>query len=1616
MIRISGITAVGAAAPKQSVTLTLAASGIVDAVLVTTYGSQGFDFVDAHSGTCTRGANYLHGQACSVDVTFQPAAPGERQGAVMVLDRSKSVLASQVIAGTAAGAIANFVPGTISTVAGDQAWIFAGDGHMGTRTSIFLPFGFALDPAGDIFVADSSNNRIRRVDGINNLVSTVAGTGIIGGTGDGGAATDATLNNPSSIVLDPAGNIYFSDSGNNVVRVIDALTGIISTVAGKINQHGYFGDGGPASAAALNTPNGLTFDSVGNLYITDTGNHVIRMVAVQTRIITTIAGRGYASFGGDGGPAVNAYLNSPWSVTVSSAGEIYIADQGNNRIRKVDTSGIICTIIGGDSFGLSGDGGQASAALLNVPASVAIDVAGNLYVADSGNNRVRKVHAKTGIINTIAGNLTESMSGDDGPADQAGLYGPYTLALDGQANLFIADVFHNRIRKISSNASTLAYDPLRAGRVSPPLLQTLENDGNLPLNISSIQIVSQAQLDPSTTTCAAGSSLLPFATCGIGADFAPTVTGVRVKGSININSDAVNGPNGITLAGQVLDVDPTTLSLTSNVNPTITGVPITFSILATSAGSVPTGNVTFLDGASPIGTVALQAGGVASVTTATLSGGQHSLTVYYPGDVSNAASTSSPLIETIKNTQTATTTTLSANLSSINAGAPLTLTVRVNVTALGSGTAAVAGTVNFLDNGGFIGSSRVDLLSATIDTGVASFNISTLLVGSHSIIAFYVGNTVDAPSKSATLAETVQIATTRINLSVSANPSVAGLPVTLTASITSTGGVPTGSIMFLDSATSTSLGTAKIDVQGIAVLTSAPSVWTPGTHNVTAVYSGDANDSPTTSQSLPLLIKIAAAAITLSTSLNPAGMGATLTFIATVTSNANTATGLINFFDGSSNLLGTATVNAAGLATANLSTLAIGTHAITAVYAGDIYTATAASAPLDQVIRQATVAISLVSSKNPSIFDDSLTFTVKVTGSGSNPIGTLVFTEGAAKLFTVSLDASGQGTYTTSALTIGAHTILATYSGDTNHAAVTAVPLIQNVLQTTSTTLGVSTNHGIAGIPITLTATVSGLNGKPVIGSITFTDVTAATVPVTLGSIHPDLTGVATYTGTLPVGAHSISASFAGDAANSPSTSSTVSVLVEIATTVTSLTANPSPVNAGAALTLTSAVTGNGGVPTGSITFLDGTAALATVPVSSAGSATVTVYTMTPGIHTLSASYSGDSFDLPSISPAITQQVVLQTSVALIPSANPTLLSDNLILTVLVANGLPNPTLAGTIALNINGSIADRLPIDKLGHATFIIPSPAIGQITLFATYSGDNQNAPGASRPMLETIILRPTSTTVNLSSSNISAGKQAILVAVVTPNQTVISLAPTGTIRFTSGSTVLGTVPVSSTGVAALTLLPAQGNYSIVTTYSGDSLYSTSGSADIPLIVGPTVEFTVAAAPPSLTLQSGMHQELRLTLTSAPSFTDTLAFGCAGLPSYATCTFSTNQIAVSDGVTKTFTVNVDTGAPLGAGPSAKAVTPGLSNSGNAAALVCMLPAGAFLLFFFRRGSRSLRPLGLIAVLLTLAGIAAGLTGCASSFSQSVTPVGSYTFQIVGTGNATGASQKTIIQLAVTK
>jgi sugar lactone lactonase YvrE len=334
------------------------------------------------------------------------------------------------------------LPNFITTVAGTGADRYSGDGGVATNASLYWPSDVKVDAFGNLLIADYYNNRVRKVD-TNGIITTVAGTGARGYSGDGVAASNASVYLPTGVFVDTSGNLFIADYGNNRVRKVDT-NGIISTVAGN-GVAGSSGDGVAATNAELNGPWGVLVDASGNVFFSDCNNQLIREVETNG-MIHSIAGNGLEGYSGDGEAATNASLSYPSGITLDASGNLLIADYGNNRIRKVDSNGVITTTVGGGTQGL-GDGGPATNASLNNPSGVALDGSGNLFIADTDNNRIREVQAN-GLITTVAGTGGAGYSGDGGAATDASLLGPCGVAADNSGNLFVADTVNNRMRKV----------------------------------------------------------------------------------------------------------------------------------------------------------------------------------------------------------------------------------------------------------------------------------------------------------------------------------------------------------------------------------------------------------------------------------------------------------------------------------------------------------------------------------------------------------------------------------------------------------------------------------------------------------------------------------------------------------------------------------------------------------------------------------------------------------------------------------------------------------------------------------------------------------------------------------------------------------------------------------------------------------------------------------------------------------------------------------------------------------------------------------------------------------------------------------------------------------------
>ena len=397
-------------------------------------------------------------------------------------------LAASVLALLPALGLAQVAPTyTIATAVGNGTAGFLGDGGAATSAELNYPTGIAFDSSGNLYIADHVNHRIRKVD-TSGIITTIAGNGTLGYLGDSAAATSAELDSPCGVAVDSSGNVYIADTLNHVIRKVAG--GTITTFAGDHTLgSGYAGDTAAATSAQLDSPVGIVVDSKGNVWIADSGNNVIREVTTDGNI-NTIVGNSYADYGGDGGPAVASSLNHPLGLALDAAGDLFIADQLNQRIRKVAatngviaTTSIITTVAGNGIFGSKGSGDLAVNAGLLDPSWVAVDSAGNLFITDLVNNIVRRVAAADGTIATVAGNGQFGVYGDGGPALQAAITFPLSVAVNAAGKVYIAQGENNVIRVLTPVATTgsgarrhgiRSIEVLPRPRTESPLASTIE--------------------------------------------------------------------------------------------------------------------------------------------------------------------------------------------------------------------------------------------------------------------------------------------------------------------------------------------------------------------------------------------------------------------------------------------------------------------------------------------------------------------------------------------------------------------------------------------------------------------------------------------------------------------------------------------------------------------------------------------------------------------------------------------------------------------------------------------------------------------------------------------------------------------------------------------------------------------------------------------------------------------------------------------------------------------------------------------------------------------------------------------------------------------------------------
>ncbi|MDR3734157.1 MAG: Ig-like domain repeat protein [Acidobacteriaceae bacterium] len=811
-----------------------------------------------NSGACVA----LHSaQVCQETAAFTPKYPGLRTGVLNLTDYRSNPVSLGLVGYGLAPAIA-FTPGTISTVAGNGTAAFSGDGGAATSATLNRAVTSVVDAAGNIYVADTGNNVIRLISASTGNISTYV-------------ATAAGLNGPQGLAVDAAGNLYIADTGNHAIRKVTWSTGVVTSIAGTVGSSGYSGDGATATSAKLTSPAGVAFDVIGNLYIADTGNNVVRAVNVATGIISTVAGNGTVGSTGDGAAATSAALNGPAGVfylpppavqvntlkSYQEAGQLLIADTGNNTIRKVNlTTGIITTAAGTGAAGYTGDGGLATAATLRAPSSVVADAAGNLYIADAGNAVVRRIGSATGNISTVAGTGSAGYSGDSGPSTSAALTTPTGVALDSSANIYISDKGANVLRKNSVNQGILNFGNQGIFANSPTQTILVANTGNQQLSLSGLNVTGNfLQIPSGTVDCSSVTTLVTGASCSIALTFEP-LSITSYTGTVVLTDNALN----VSGAQQTIQLTGTGIASTAAILTAITGnnqavainAPLKIALQAqlTDANLKPLSGQSVIFTAPTSGAAGTFIGGASSVTVTTDSAGTATAPTFTSNNTlgvyavtASFVSSANPAKFNLTNVQNqyVTTTTLTVTPSGSTQIYGQAITLAATISPITQSGQVLTGSILFYDG-------TAVAATVALSNGSATYTVVAPVVGTHTYQAVYSGDINFASSNStsnivAVTMSSVTIGPNTINVYYGQTSAT----VTVAGQFTGSGiSLPTGNLSYTIGSGSP---TAASITNGQAALT-VPSTLAVGTYPIAVTYSGDANYfSGTNAMSLVIL-------------------------------------------------------------------------------------------------------------------------------------------------------------------------------------------------------------------------------------------------------------------------------------------------------------------------------------------------------------------------------------------------------------------------------------------------------------------------------------------------------------------------------------------------------------------------------------------------------------------------------------------------------------------------------------------------------------------------------------------------------------------------------------------
>ncbi len=1142
------------------------------------------------------------------------------------------------------------------------------------------------------------------------------------------------------------------------------------------------------------TESAMSADGAGNIYLPNWYGDTMQVIPAgchQASCVKTVPG-------------------NAWGTTVDGAGNLILGGSGAVMMVPPGCFTQSCQIPmnGIDNYPYPFAVGYAD--------GVFIDGAGNLYIADAYNySGVNEAYAADGYSSPVQWGGSSGSFGS-----------PRSIAVDVNGNMFVAAAYGGaeEIPAGCTDFSCVKSLPVsNQGYQGWMYGMAMDGAGNAYFENGGTVYKSPVATNYTTYNTVAGNLTAE----GMGADdlgnlYLPNYVLTPIDSTnetINTTIQQIdfNTPPTLTFATSttVGSTDSTDGALTATINNNGNGA-MTFTSFALSNPSFVLDSATTT--CSTTTPLAAQTTCTVGVKFAPTSAGSLSGTLIVTDNSLNAAGTQQliPLAGTATGSSslTVTTTALGASASTAASGASVTFTATVSHA---SGSATPTGTVTFMDGTAAIGAGPLN------SSGVVTLSTANLAIGAHSVMALYGGDSHYAASSSAASSVTINQATTASSSTVSASAATipAGGSLTLLATVASATGIgaPTGSVTFYDGATS--IGTGTLNSNGQSALTTT--TLAAGSHSIKVAYGGDTTFTVSTSAAISVTVRpVVATTTALQSSTSAAAKGSFVTFTATVTaaSGSIVPTGTLAFMDGSTQI-GGALLDSSGAGAISVNSLAVGAHSITAVYSGDIYDTTSTSAAVSLTVATTVNATTTQLSANAAQvpMGGSLTLTAAVTtinGSGT-PTGSVTFLDGATTLCSGTLNAKALATCTPSFSTMGAHTLTASYSGDTANLASSSSPVAVSVVADPSIiSLAASTTSIAANNAVTFVANVRPQvgSGTPT-GTVTFFDGTTS-----LGSGTLSSRGSATLsTSALAVGLHTITASYGGDTADAASASGSLFVNVTILSTTTELAASAATVNPGASVTFTASVTpsSGSGTPTGSITFLDGSTALASVSLNASSAASYSTSALAAGSHSITASYSGDAKDSASTSSSVALLVsftaVATTTTLQASSAAPTYGNGvSFTATVTPASGASVPT--GSVTFLDGSATLGTGALNASGVASFSTSFLAVGAHSITASYAGDTRNNSSASAAVSVTVAAAPAPvlslTPAALSFSAASGTTSAVQYATLTNtgnaqlNLNAIALLGANAAAFKQSTTCGGTLAAGASCSVTLSFAP--------------------------------------------------------------------------------------------------------------------------------------------------------------------------------------------------------------------